>query len=661
MRRKPKVQFKNWFRSLLIVPCGLLILLVASSSLLVAHSEPNPGLPTPQTYLTEFLANSVTPPLRDDYALYAALKTHNPSDKNLPHTQSRPGFKVGDKDKFWVFNLQTKQYHQVTASCVAVTPHLYMFLDDAFRQDVPSLVQVAQAFEDKIYPTDRQYFGSEWTPGVDEDPHLTILNTPLQLASGYFSASDEILQPVNPHSNEREMFYINVPPTTGASSFYLATLAHEFQHMIEYHTRYNQFAWINEASSVLAQVYNGYGSGGLENAFMSTPDTQLGAWTCGGCGTGRYYGVGYTWVSYFSERFGPDLIKNLTAGGPGVTGLNSVDSALAQTAHPALDTQSVFSDWVVANLLNHQTADPKYNYQKINTHIQPKSVATLPTQLDGSTHQYTASYYAIDNPAGSFDLNFIGQTTVGLTGTQPHSGQMAWWSNRGDNSDSTLSHDFDLSATTNTTLKFWTWFDTEANYDYLYIEASSDDGATWDILPGKYTSDVSHTGQSFGPGLTGRSQPDKTDLSDGDENTAQWVQEQIDLTRYAGKKIKVRFQYLTDDAYNKQGALLDDVEIPQIGFKDDMEGGENGWQAAGWTRNNNQLPQHFVVRVVSRDGVCGQANITDLNAANCIQDLPLDTANTGHQRFAFHQAIVIVAPYATKTLLPTSFKLNLGV
>lgn len=635
-------------------------MLVAGSSSPIAHSDSTPVPPTAQTYLTEFLANSVTPPLRDDYALYAALKTHNPADKNLPHTHQKAGFKVGDKDEFWVFNLQTKQYHQVTASCVALTPHLYMFLDDAFRQDVPSLVQVAQAFESKIYPTDHQYFGSEWTPGVDEDPHLTILNTPLQLASGYFSASDEILQPVNPYSNEREMFYINVPPNTGASSFYLATLAHEFQHMIEYHTRYNQFAWINEASSVLAQVYTGYGSGGLENGFMNTPDTQLGAWTCGGCGTGRYYGVGYSWVSYLSDHFGPDLIKNLTAGGPTVTGLNSVDFALAQTAQPALGTQGVFREWVVANLLNRQTTDPKYNYQKINTHIQPKSVATLPTQIDASTHQYSASYYAVDNPTDSFDLNFAGQTTVSLTGTQPHSGQMAWWSNRGDNSDSTLSHDFDLSAATNATLKFWTWFDTEANYDYLYIEASSDDGATWDILPGKYTSDVSRTGQSFGPGLTGRSQPDKTDLSDGDENTAQWVQEQIDLSRYAGKKIKVRFQYLTDDAYNKQGALLDDVEIPQIGFKDDMEGGENGWQAAGWTRNNNQLPQHFVVRVVSRDEVCGQASTTDLTAANCIQDLPLDAANTGHQRFAFHQAIVIVAPYATKTLLPTSFKLNFG-
>ena len=447
MRRKPKVKLKGWFRSLLVVLCGWLFLLVTGSSSPIAHSNSTPEPPTAQTYLTEFLANSVTPPLRDDYALYAALKTHNPADKNLPHTQPSAGFKVGDKDKFWVFNLQTKQYHQITASCVAITPHLYMFLDDAFRQDVPSLVQVAQAFESKIYPTDHQYFGSEWTPGVDEDPHLTILNTPLQLASGYFSASDEILQPVNPYSNEREMFYINVPPTIGASSFYLATLAHEFQHMIEYHTRYNQAAWINEASSVLAQVYNGYGSGGLENGFMSTPDTQLGAWTCSGCGTGRYYGVGYSWVSYLSEQFGPGLIKNLTAGGPTVTGLNSVDFALAQTAQPTLDSQSVFREWVVANLLNHQTADPKYNYQKISSHIQPKSVTSLPTQIDGNTHQYTAVYYAVDNAVGSFDLSFVGQTTVGLTGTQPHSGQMAWWSNRGDNSDSTLSHDFDLSAT----------------------------------------------------------------------------------------------------------------------------------------------------------------------------------------------------------------------
>jgi hypothetical protein len=612
--------------------------------------------PSAATYLTEFLANSVSAPPRDNYALYAGLKSHNPNDKNLAHTHPHTHYNSGDKDQFWVFNLQTKQFHQITATCVAVTPHVYMFLDDAYHEDTAALKQMSTIFEDKIYQTDHQYFGSEWTPGVDEDPHLVILNTPLAIALGYFSASDELVQPINPYSNEREMFYIAVPPN---SNFYLSTLAHEFQHMIEFHTRYNQFAWINEASSVWAQTINGFSSSGAEQAFFSRPDTQLGSWTCGGCGTSRYYGVGFTFISYLADHYGPNVVKDLTGGGPNVLGLNAVDYALAQNKHPELDNKAIFGEWVTTNLLNQHTADPHYNYKTLNGSVSPKAINNLPTQLDNlSTPQYSASYYSITNAPNGFNLNFQGQPTVALAGTNAHSGKMAWWGNRGDNSDNTLTHDFDLSKVSKATLNFWTWFDTEANFDYVYIEASTDGGATWDILPGKYTNDNSNTGQSYGAGLTGRSNPDQTDLTDGDNNKAVWVQEHIDLSKYAGKQIKLRFEYITDDAYNKQGVLLDDLEIPEIGFKDDMESGENGWQAAGFILVNDLLPQHFVIRVISQDDTCWQIATTDLEAAKCIVELTPNSSNQLNQHLPFHKAFVIVAPYAIKTLLPATFSLS---
>lgn len=615
---------------------------------------------SPQTYLTEFLANSVTPPVRDNYALYSRLKSHNPADANSPHTTQLSGYKLSDKAQFSVFDLRSNQYYTITATCVAVTPHVYMFLDDNYRENVETLVAVAQDFEQKIYPTDHKYFGPEWTPGVDDDPHLVILNTPLQLASGYFSASDEFLRLVNPNSNEREMFYISVTPTTAANGFYLPTLAHEFQHMIEFHTRYNQWSWLNEASSVLAQRLNGYTSGGVENGFFNDPDTQLGGWTCPSCGTQRYYGVGYTFVSYLNDRFGSNVIGSLTQGGPTVTGFNAVNFALAQNQHPELDVTKLLPDWLTTNILNRQTADPHFNYQVIAGHSQPQSSASqLPATFPENTPQYAANYFVVNSDSGKFTLNFQGNTDVQLTGTQPHSGQMVWWSNRGDNSDSTLTHDFDLTSVKTATLKFWTWFDTEPNYDGLYIEASSDGGATWDILSGKYTVNTSRTGQLYGAALTGRSNPTKTNITDGDQNTAQWVQEQVDLSPYSGKRIKIRFEYVTDDAYNKQGVLLDDFEIPEINFKDDVETSENGWQAAGFVRVNNLVPQHFAIRVISQDGVCGAVSTKDLQAAHCIQNLTLSNTNTVTQSFSYQHALIIVAPYAIKTLMPSDYKLSL--
>ena len=43
--------------------------------------------------------------------------------------------------------------------------------------DIPprDLSDLADSFENQIYPTDRAFFGSEWTPGVDGDPHIYIL------------------------------------------------------------------------------------------------------------------------------------------------------------------------------------------------------------------------------------------------------------------------------------------------------------------------------------------------------------------------------------------------------------------------------------------------------------------------------------------------------
>ena len=34
----------------------------------------------------------------------------------------------------------------------------------------------ARIFETKTYPTDRTYFGTQWFPGPDDDPHITVLN-----------------------------------------------------------------------------------------------------------------------------------------------------------------------------------------------------------------------------------------------------------------------------------------------------------------------------------------------------------------------------------------------------------------------------------------------------------------------------------------------------
>ncbi len=60
----------------------------------------------------------------------------------------------------------------------------------------------------------------------------------------------------------------------------------------------------------------------------------------------------------------------------------------------------------------------------------------------------------------------------------------------------------------------------------------------------------------------------------------------------------MRFEYVTDDAVNRVGFLVDDIAIPAIGYFDDAEADDGDWQTAGFVRIDNVLPQRYVVQVI---------------------------------------------------------------
>jgi len=172
-------------------------------------------------------------------------------------------------------------------------------------------------------------------------------------------------------------------------------------------------------------------------------------------------------------------------------------------------------------------------------------------------------------------------------------------------------------------LSFSLWYHLEDGWDYAYVMASSDGGKRWQILPGAHTTDKNPVGNAFGVGWTGVS---------GGGKTPQWVQEQVDLSAFADQEILLRFEYVTDDAVNKPGLMLDDISIPAIGYVDDGERGMAGWEGAGWVLTNNRLAQRWLVQllevgrrgiVVQRMDVGGdgkgrlslQSDLTDLQAA----------------------------------------------
>jgi hypothetical protein len=202
-------------------------------------------------------------------------------------------------------------------------------------------------------------------------------------------------------------------------------------------------------------------------------------------------------------------------------------------------------------------------------------------------HQYGVDYVRLDCE-GEYTLHFDGADFVGLLPEDAHSGDYAYWSNKGDHSNMTLTREFDFSEVpAPITLEYWTWYDLEQDYDYLYLEASLN-GEDWTILKTPSGTDKDLSGNSYGWAYNG--------LSGGD---GEWIKETVDLSDYAGERVQIRFEYITDAAVHGEGFLLDDVSIPEIGYQTDFEDDNGGWTQAGFVRVQNILPQTFRLALLS--------------------------------------------------------------
>lgn len=522
-----------------------------------------------------------------------------PGVEDIPEvvTSSVPQYKVGDKQQLWISNSDTQEHRQVTAELKYLTDVVAVWVEEGVQLNQGDLEASADRFTKETYPINRGFFGSEWNPGVDSDPRLHILHARGlgENVAGYYSSADEYSKEVNPYSNEREMFYVSAESGNARpnSAFYDGTLAHEFQHMIHWANDRNETSWVNEGLSELASFLNGFDVGGHDLSYAQRPDTQLTTWADPSTeSTSEHYGGSYLFASYFLDRFGDDLTKAMVASDK--NGAAGFDEALEQAGRPER-FDDIFADWVIANYLDAPDADAegRYGYSEID--LFPMAISEeyrrYPASAQAQVSQYGADYIRLTG-SQPVTIRFEGQQQVPLVDATPQ-GQYSWWSNRGDVSDSTLTRPVDLRNVSSASLLFSTWYEIEDGWDYAYVEVSTDGGNNWDILEGKHTTQENPVGNAFGPGWTGIS---------GGEDEARWIEEQVDLSQYAGKEILLRFQMVTDDAVNKPGLLIDNLRIPEINWQDDGETGEGDWTANGWILTDNSIKQDWLVQVLELGG-----------------------------------------------------------
>jgi hypothetical protein len=531
-------------------------------------------------------------PVRDLHELAVRLRGLPPETPRMTNQEGSPDYEIGTRRLFHASNVDTEEQFDLYATLEYKTEHLYMWVEESERVDQNDLKAAADLFEEETYTTNRAFFGSEWSPGVDNDPHLSILHATNLGSSvaGYYSSADEFVSQVREDSNEMEMFYINIDNVSPNSSFYNGVLAHEFQHMIHWYNDRNEETWLNEGFSELATYLNGFDVGGSDYLFASAPDTQLNTWPSGPGAAGANYGGSYLFTSYFLDRFGSDATKALVAHEE--NSFASVEDVLREQGSN-VTCEALFGDWVIANLLDDPAIDDgHYGYEDIDPPVVDVETTyfsnAYPVSQEATVHQHGTDYIELQSQR-PLTFTFTGSAQVGLVDTTAHSGEYFWWSNRGDDSDMSLTRAFDLSGFSEATLSYWVWYDIEKDWDYAYVEASTDGGQTWQILETPSGVNTNPNGNSFGWAYTGQS---------GGGQEPAWIKEEVDLSGYVGQSVLLRFEYVTDDAVNRPGLVVDDVSIPEIGYSSDFEADEGGWESAGFIRHANVLPQRWLVQMV---------------------------------------------------------------
>ena len=572
------------------------------------------------------------------------------------------GYDVGATRSFTLSNQDDNTQFSIKAELRYKTPNVYMWVQSGSTQvkiDEAKLRRAADTFEQKIIPTNREFFGTEASPGVDCDRHLYIVHAAGigKTVGGYFSSPDGFTRAVRSDSNEAEMFVVHAAPgyngANPGSDTYMSTLAHEFQHMISHNATTGPSLWLEEGASQLAERLNGYPEIETVFSFASQPDTQLNTWSESSAGeNSAHYGGGYLFWSFLYDRAGDALTKKLAQTRE--RSPQAFMKVLAENGFVNPDTgkgytfAELFADFAAANYLGKTKADggTRFSYKSIDvppmTQNGSLKRADYPYEESEQVNQFGTHYLELTGDA-PLTINFEGSNTVPLIPATDAEGAY-WYSNRADQSNPRLTRAFDLTKSLKATLKYRAWYRMEKDWDYGYVSASIDNGATWKILKTPSCVTTNPSGANLGCGYTGPS---------GGTKDPRWINESVDLSAYSGKKILVRWELITDAGVNRDGFAIDNIEVPELGYKDDVsQPGE--WQAEGFIRVTTLVPQTWQVQLITYNND-GTVNVKRMPLDNNAGSLKLDLGRAGQAK----RGVLAVSATTLVTTEPGSYRLSI--
>ncbi len=487
-----------------------------------------------------------------------------PDEMLFPMKSDDQNENVGKREVFTVVNLSLTESYAVEGELVNVTENTYWYADVNSEIDRDLYSTVATKWE-KIHS---DYFATF------KVPKLTILNTALDGAAGYFSDVDSYPKWVHSNSNERPMVYIDPSRNKPGSDRYMSVLIHEYQHFVNNEADQGEEAWVDEGLAELAVRNIGYETP-LEKYFLVDPDTQLNYWPDDPRKTLAHYGAASLFFEFVSGRLGGSQSLRSLVEEP-LDGILGVDSWLEKNG---THFHHEFGQWILANYLGSETG--QYSYPTRTLRLRSGVDELKPGENTFRVSQYGTRYFKIDVNGRDIDIRFDGSDFVNRFKTECHT--KCWWSNKGDSINSSLTASLDFTKKEESSLHFDLWHDIEDGWDYGYLSVSLDEGNTWETLNIPGTTSANPVGSNYGNGYSGRSS---------------WVSHVVHLDDYAGEKILVRFQYVTDAAVHLDGMLIKAARLSKNSEPTSSE--HLKWVSSGFVLVDDSLEQKFLVQIIKK-------------------------------------------------------------
>lgn len=450
-----------------------------------------------------------------------------------------PDYQPGASETFWVDKTGQDAPTRITAELAAATRDIYLWVENGLEYDPTAMRDFAARLNGlllmlslkdnyglvQVSPRSLSDFNVRsklLMPDVDNDPHLSIL-----YASNLRDISNILYNPNNSveaalvpggYSNQREMLVLNtsaLPAVPLHDPAFSGIVARQMIAMLAYYNTPGQPNWLTEAlsGSVLRQIQNAGLTSRDIAPFLEAPNTGLlQASSVEGVGARQLF------LQYILQRFGAEVYLDLF-NLPG-DGLNPLDAALARhkvadlVTGETITAQGAFADFVMANVLNGlNVGDGRYQYRNVDFGSSQAAVVLLRDNLnatinDGTVSQLGTRYIVLTSATPtSVTVDFSGQPTVSHL-PMPENSSRFYWSGGGLNQAASITRAFDLRNVKQATLTFDAWYSLAEGWNYAYVEVSTDEGKTWNILPASSMSGSNPNGVAYGPAFTGVSNPD---------------------------------------------------------------------------------------------------------------------------------------------------------